>query len=124
MLATFDRFHLNHPAGVRVLEGYFNETLPGAAASGAFTQFAVLRLDGDTYESTIQALEVLYPYLSVGGYVIVDDYMDWIGCRQAVLDFREREGIRGRSGEQLVAVYHDLDKGEVPRGIWWQKLHK
>lgn len=73
---------------------------------------------------TIQALDVLYPYLSVGGYVIVDDYMDWIGCRQAVLDFREKEGIRGRSGEQLVAVYHDLDKGEVPRGIWWQKLHK
>jgi hypothetical protein len=56
---------------------------------------------------------------------------DWLGARQATLDFRRQQGIgegegdgKGESsrGEQLVAVYHDLQAGEVPRGVWWQKI--
>ncbi len=54
----------------------------------------MLRLDGDLYESTIQALEGLYDRLSVGGYVIVDDYGNVAGCRQAVHDFRDARGIK------------------------------
>jgi hypothetical protein len=42
----------------RILAGYFNESL--AAATPEFSRFALLRLDGDTYESTIQALEVCH----------------------------------------------------------------
>jgi hypothetical protein len=53
-------------------EGYFEVTLP--AARSRFSSFAVLRLDGDIYQSTWEALENLYPYLNVGGYVIIDDY--------------------------------------------------
>ncbi len=45
------------------------------------------------YESTIQALEALYPKLSVGGYLIVDDYGAIPSCRQAVDDFRSEHGI-------------------------------
>ena len=52
-----------------------------------------MRLDGDLYESTIQALESLYDRLSVGGFVIVDDYGNVAGCRQAVHDFRVGRGI-------------------------------
>ncbi|MGP0068511.1 MAG: TylF/MycF family methyltransferase [Isosphaeraceae bacterium] len=75
---------------VRFLEGWFRETLPSAPIE----RLAVLRLDGDMYQSTIEALESLYDKVSVGGYVIVDDYGNVAGCRQAVHDFRDARGIR------------------------------
>ena len=74
---------------VRFLPGWFQDTLPKAPVE----RLAVLRLDGDMYESTMVALEALYPKLSVGGYLIVDDYHAVRGCRRAVDDFRARHGI-------------------------------
>ncbi|MGQ0679152.1 MAG: TylF/MycF/NovP-related O-methyltransferase [Actinomycetota bacterium] len=74
---------------VRFLPGWFQDTLPTAAVE----QLAVLRLDGDMYDSTMVALESLYPKLSVGGYVIVDDYGALRSCRQAVQDYRVKQGI-------------------------------
>jgi O-methyltransferase len=74
---------------VRFLQGWFRDTLPTAP----ITQLAVARLDGDLYESTFDALQYLYPKVSVGGYVIVDDYAYLPGCRQAVDDFRKGIGI-------------------------------
>ena len=74
---------------VRFLKGWFRDTLPDAPIE----RLAVLRLDGDLYESTIQALEGLYDKLSAGGYVIVDDYGNVAGCRQTVHGFRARRGI-------------------------------
>jgi O-methyltransferase len=74
---------------VRFLKGWFRDTLTHAPIE----RLAVLRLDGDLYESTIQALETLYDKLSAGGYVIVDDYGNVAACRQAVHDLRERRGI-------------------------------
>jgi hypothetical protein len=55
-----------------------------------------MRLDGDLYESTHDALVNLYDRLSPGGYVIVDDYGEesWTYCRRAVDEFRARRGIR------------------------------
>lgn len=70
------------------LRGWFKDTLPGAP----IRQLAVMRLDGDMYESTIDAFNALYPRLSAGGYVIVDDYCI-PSCRKAVEDFRQRHGI-------------------------------
>ena len=52
----------------------------------------MLRLDGDLYESTIQALDALYPKLSPGGFCIIDDY-NLEGCRKAVADYRAKHGI-------------------------------
>ncbi|MEX2586624.1 MAG: TylF/MycF/NovP-related O-methyltransferase [Actinomycetota bacterium] len=74
---------------VRFLVGWFQDTLPSAEVD----QLAVLRLDGDMYDSTMVALESLYPKLSVGGYVIVDDYSALAACKDAVDEFRAREGI-------------------------------
>lgn len=48
---------------------------------------SLLRLDTDWYESTKKELEVLYPKLSVGGYLIVDDYGHWQGCKKAVNEY-------------------------------------
>jgi O-methyltransferase len=70
------------------LEGWFKDTLPGAPID----RLAVLRLDGDMYESTIQALDALYHKVSYGGFVIVDDYF-LPPCAKAVEDFRQRHGI-------------------------------
>ncbi|HUQ77176.1 MAG TPA: TylF/MycF/NovP-related O-methyltransferase, partial [Burkholderiales bacterium] len=74
---------------VRFLKGWFRDTLPGAPVQ----RLAVLRIDGDLYESTMDALTHLYPKLQPGGYCIIDDYHDIPACRQAVLDYRERHGI-------------------------------
>jgi O-methyltransferase len=54
---------------------------------------AVLRLDGDLYESTIDVLRPMYPKVSPGGFVVVDDYFSWPGCRKAVDEYREANGI-------------------------------
>jgi len=76
---------------VRFLKGWFKDTLPEAPIN----TLAISRLDGDYYESTMDALVNLYHKLSVGGYVIVDDYGEdrWTYCRKAVDDFRRECGI-------------------------------
>ena len=48
---------------------------------------ALARLDTDWYDSTKKELEVLYPRVQPGGYVLIDDYTDWSGCRQAVDEY-------------------------------------
>lgn len=70
------------------LEGWFKDTLPEAPID----RLAVLRLDGDMYESTIEALDALYHKVTYGGFVIVDDYQI-PACARAIHDFRERYGI-------------------------------
>lgn len=79
---------------VRFLAGWFRDTLPTAPVE----QLAILRLDGDLYESTMIALDSLYPKLSPGGFVIVDDYAV-PPCRQAVDDFRRSHGISEPLGQ-------------------------
>jgi hypothetical protein len=76
---------------VQFLPGWFRDTLPNAPLG----TLALMRLDGDYYESTIDALVNLYYRLSPGGYTIIDDYGEdlWTYCRRAVDDFREQQGI-------------------------------
>lgn len=86
--ANFERYGLLDTQ-VRFLEGWFADTLPHAPIE----RLAVLRLDADLYESTMQALVALYPKVSVGGWVIVDDYQAIPACRAAVEDYRREQGI-------------------------------
>ena len=86
------------------LKGWFKDTLPSAP----FDALSVMRLDGDMYESTMDALNSLYRKLSVGGFCIIDDY-GLPGCRAAVDDFRKRERI----DEPLLEVDHS--------GRYWRK---
>ena len=74
---------------VRFIEGWFADTL----ADAPIEQLAVLRLDGDMYSSTVEALDALYHKLSPGGFVIVDDYGAVPACAKAVHDFRDKHGI-------------------------------
>jgi len=90
---------------VRFLKGWFKDTL----ATAPIDSLAVMRLDGDMYESTMDALSALYPKLSDGGFVIIDDYGGLPACRQAVHDYRERKGIT----EEIVPVDWT--------GVYWQR---
>jgi len=90
---------------VRFLKGWFRDTLPTAPVE----RLAVLRLDGDLYESTMDALTHLYPKLSPGGYCIIDDYNAMEPCRHAVTDYREQHGIR----DEVVPIDW--------AGVFWRK---
>ncbi len=90
---------------VRFLEGWFRDTLPSAPIE----RLAVLRLDGDMYESTMAALESLYDKVSPRGFVIIDDYT-LPSCRKAVDDFRQRRQI----GEEI--------EGIDVAAVFWRKL--
>jgi len=87
--ANFARFDLLDER-VRFLEGWFKDTLPSAPIES----LSVLRLDGDYYDSTLDPLNSLYDKVSVGGYIIIDDYSLIPSCRAAVDKFRKRRGIR------------------------------
>ena len=90
---------------VKFLKGWFKDTLPDAPIE----QLAVLRLDADMYQSTTEGLEYLYPKLSPGGYVILDDYVCIEQCKRATEDFRKKYGIE--------APVQEIDTC----GVFWQK---
>lgn len=73
---------------VKFIKGFFGESLLDAPIH----KLAVLRMDGDLYESTMDILTNLYCRLSPGGYCIVDDYI-LPGCAKAVTDFRALHNI-------------------------------
>jgi O-methyltransferase len=86
---NFERYDLFDDQ-VQFLVGWFKDTLPTAPIE----QLAVMRLDGDMYESTIQAIEALYPKLSPGGFCIVDDFGSHVSqAQQAIHDYRKAHGI-------------------------------
>jgi O-methyltransferase len=64
-------------------KGWFNETFPKAA----IPQIAMLHVDADFYDSVRLALETWEPYVSPGGYIQIDDYSSFIGCRRAVDEY-------------------------------------
>lgn len=82
---------LGYAHGVTFVPGFFEQTLPPLGA--AQRRWSLIRLDADTYDVTLLALRCLYPSLSPGGYLIVDDHFAIDECRQAVDDFRREHSI-------------------------------
>jgi hypothetical protein len=101
--ANFERYGLLDDQ-VEFVEGWFRDTLPKLRDR----QWAVIRLDGDLYESTMDALDNLYDGLQPGGWLIVDDH-DIIACRHAIADFRSKRSI----DEPIIEIDWT--------GICWQK---
>jgi len=90
---------------VRFLEGWFKDSLPNAPIRA----LAVLRIDGDLYESTRDVLVALYDRVSPGGIIVIDDYEAFPPCREATNDFRSERNI--------AAPFHRIDWS----GVWWRK---
>lgn len=101
--SNFERFDLLDDQ-VRFLKGYFKDTL----YSAPIDRLAILRLDGDMYQSTWETLDALYPKLSPGGFLIVDDYARE-NCAKAVQDYRDQHGIT----EEMIPVDWT--------GVYWRK---
>jgi hypothetical protein len=122
---NFDRYGLLDD-GVVFLEGFFAESLVNAPP-----QLSLIHADADSYDSTMDILEQLYPRLSVGGYIIIDDF-HLSGARQAVIDYRRRRGIfepmlpipqeyvmTCRRGSGTVLGAGELLEG--PRSAFWRR---
>jgi O-methyltransferase len=90
---------------VKFIKGWFSDTL----AKAPVERIAILRLDGDHYTSTMDALNGLYGKVSSGGYIIIDDYNAFAGCKRAVTEFRDRHGIRS----ELIPIDHTA--------VFWQR---
>lgn len=101
--ANFSRYGLLDD-GVTFLKGFFSETLPGPVP-----QLAILRVDGDLYQSTKDVLEPLYPHLSAGGFAIFDDYQNLPDCRRAIDEYR--------ATHEIAEPIRKIDQ----RAVYWQK---
>jgi len=104
------------PSGVGFLKGWFNESLPGP-----IEKIALLRADSDLYASIYDTLKYLYPKLSVGGYVVFDDWK-YQQAQEAILQYRAEHGISSKlytSGRHRKAPFKTLDQM-----VFWQKSDK
>ena len=69
---------------VSIVKGWFKDTLPKFFFED---EIAILRMDADWYDSTLEILNNLFPYVKKGGIIIIDDYYTWDGCSRAVHDY-------------------------------------
>ena len=103
--SNFDKYNLLDE-NVCFIEGFFENSLKTANIN----KLSLLRLDGDMYSSTIVCLEELYDKLSIGGYIIIDDYgCKAVECKAAVDDFRQTRNI------QTMMIPIDWT------GVYWKK---
>ena len=77
---------------LRIRPGWFHETFP----ANRVEQIALLHIDADLYESVKLSLETFYDRVAPGGFIVLDDYGYWPGCRDAVDEFTQARGIRAR----------------------------
>ena len=121
----FYQKRLNMSKNVNVLEGWFSDTLPRFhnEHGGREGTLSLLRLDGDVYSSTKVSLEKLYPMLSPGGLVYIDDYGSYAGCAQAVDELMRTLPVKPR----LHKIWQWASRPEtgaptkVFEAIWWMK---
>lgn len=97
---------------VKFVEGYFVYSLPKIRDN--ITELAVLRMDGDMYESTMDILFNLYEKVTIGGFVIIDDYFIGV-CRKAITEFRDMHKIT----EEILPIW----EGSV-KTYWVKKRHQ
>jgi hypothetical protein len=102
VMLNFKRYGLMDEQ-VKFIPGFFAQSLPGPVK-----QLSVLRLDGDLYVSTMDALTALYPLLQPGGFCIIDDWNIQM-CLEAVMEYRTRHRIH--------SSIHNIDG----HSVYWRK---
>jgi O-methyltransferase len=108
---------LSKAAQYSIVRGWFEETLPHFKPP---CPIALLRLDGDWYQSTRLCLEYLSPYLARNGIIIVDDYYTWDGCARAVHEFLGKTGDRRFATAEGVVVLSSFQYSWVFGEAWLQ----
>ncbi len=83
---------------VTIVKGLFQDTIP--KYSKIIRQIALLHLDGDWYDSTRIGIEYFYDTVTPGGYIMIDDYGHWKGCKKAIDEFLKKKKI----SPQLISV--------------------
>ncbi len=106
-----------NPKMMVITKGFFNETLPVAP----ITHIAFLRLDGDIFTSTWDALVNLYPKVIPGGYIYVDDYDSFNGCKKAVDAYRLQHKISEPMTKIIEGKRPDQKRKREYEAVWWQK---
>ena len=97
-----EAMNLSKAHKVHVVKGWFHETLANHPLSQSI---AVLRLDGDWYESTMTCFDHLFPLVAKGGIIIVDDYYTWDGCSRAVHDYLSKHSRPERISQHGSVCY-------------------
>jgi O-methyltransferase len=92
-----------------LVKGWFSDTLQKTAVNN----IALLRLDGDWYDSTMTCLEALYPKVADGGVIIIDDYYFWEGCTRAVHDYLSRHALSERIRETANGVAYIIKNQKI-----------
>ncbi|KAB2946159.1 TylF/MycF/NovP-related O-methyltransferase [Candidatus Methanoperedens sp. BLZ2] len=87
----FEKLNLNK-SNIIFAKGWFQETIP--KYKDQIDHIAILRIDGDWYESTKTCLENLYDQVIEGGYIIIDDYGFFPGCKKAVDEFISMRNLK------------------------------
>jgi len=85
-------------ANYNLVKGWFDKTVPGYQFD---EPIAVLRLDGDWYDSTMVCLENFFPKVATGGLIIIDDYYVWDGCAKATHDYLSKN----KRAKRIVQAY-------------------
>lgn len=104
-----------HPDKIVITKGWFNQTLPFSPVE----KISFLRLDGDLYQSTWDALEALYERVVPGGYIYIDDYGSFKGCKKAVDEFRKMYHIY--EPFNFVKERFDTYRSIHFEAVWWMK---
>lgn len=104
-LMAIEKIEVSKNIKYEFIKGFFKDTL----AKSSLKNISVLRLDGDWYESTMDCLNHLYDKVENGGFIIIDDYGHWQGCKKAVDDFRISHNITNK------LIQTDYTE------FWWRK---
>ena len=118
--ANFELFRLQASLPrLRVVAGWFDQTLPPPGLQA----LSFLRVDGDLHSSTLVALERLYPLLSPGGVVYIDDYGSFGGCAAAVEGFRREHNISAQLHRVVEARRRKRLGGQefFFEAVWWTR---
>lgn len=84
----FSKLNLDN---VHIIKGWVEDTLP--VYQERIGKISILRIDLDFYKSTKFCLYELYDNIVDGGYIIIDDYYDWEGCKTAVDEFLNERNL-------------------------------
>lgn len=92
-----------------IIQGWFEDTIPNIKIE---QPIAILRLDGDWYDSTMICLENLYPSVVENGLIIIDDYYAWDGCARAIHDYLSKNNLPLRISQSKNGVCYIINTKE------------